>query len=224
MASNLQSMLPKIMEQMGADAMGGAFGSAPAIPFSPFSDATEEPQPETSVNIGELVKLPPSCSNIVNQVSDFEWAGIGSCAKDALQVSEECVDCVPQFGKQLQEKCAETCESVMSEVADSLESSLATVEGKMQKTMMRSFGGMPSQSDLRDVMGDAQEVLSSSTMKLVPCAECVAPKFVTFAGCMLGEAAANSTEDLSKELCDLLKSGDLLRVEVGPAPMGDEEQ
>jgi len=220
--SGMEAMLPKIMEQMGGAAMGSPFGGAPAIPFAPSSDGGKAPQQEVNVNVGDLIKVPPSCDNIVDQMSDLEWSGIGSCLMDVLNVSELCIDCIPQFGKKVQEGCASVCDSAMSDLSDSMYGQIETVQGKLEKTMSSPFGGMPSEKDMMEVAGDLQEAVSSASKKLEPCAECMAPNFVGLAGCMLGEEAAKGTEAMAKELLEALKNGDLLRVEVGG--MEDEDQ
>jgi len=214
MFGNMQRMLPKMMQE--AQKAQRAASRAPAVRVKVNGGG-----PELAINIGDLIDLPAACTDLGAQGNDLHWEGITSCAREFFGVSAACVNCIPDFGKQIQEGCVSTCRTSVADLSDTMDSEEVAMEEKLKKRQKSSFAPSLGPSDMLEVMQALRKAMSDGAKKLVPCAECVLPKGTSFARCMAGDAVAQAVEKHGGAMIKQLKNGDLLPMEIIPtAPRG----
>lgn len=205
MHSQVQAMMDKMMQ--GGLPMG--MGDGLQFPMVPFTDTAV---PEASIS--ESLDLPKACASLESG-EDLSWSAIAACTQDAFHVSGGCLQCLPDFAQRLRAECKGTCNSGLDTIAEKLAGSLDEMNGKMEKSASRSWGGMPSHADMQDAARGLSSALNEAAKQFLPCQQCMSPRMTSFAGCLGGDEAARLMEQSSKDLEKGLRSGDLLGVDVG---------
>lgn len=175
--------------------------------------------PELAISIGDLVDLPPACTNVFTQGRELHWWEVMGCVKQFFGVSTTCATCVPDFGKHVQERCS-MCSQTLADVQNTMDSQEQAMIDKMMKKQKDPQNPTLSPFDTMEVMAGMSKAMSDAAKKVVPCAECIAPKTTTLAKCMMGESAASKAEALGKDVIEKLKSGNMLPMEMIPPLSG----
>merc|ERR1719330_1856118 len=155
-------------------------------------------------NIAKI--FPQACMTVLTS-DNLSWNDVSACAKQFLKVSDNCINCIPQFGDELKNGCESTCEANIYDFAGTVEKMQGDLESKLSKKS-KSFGGfMPSESDMMDVAKTLQSAMTDGMKTVIPCAECFKPKATNFVKCMMGDQLAKGFEAEISEMIDEMKSG-----------------
>jgi hypothetical protein len=210
--SSMDQLMPEIMKQ--AMANGGAMTITPDGAMDINNVMTEK--------IGKI--LPEACMKALN-TEELHWPDISACAKAFLKVSDQCINCIPEFGQEVKLSCQSTCMANIESFAGTVEQMEGKLESVMNKKSKSMFGGMmPSENDMMDIAKTLQSTMADGMQLVVPCAECFRPRAVGLVKCMMGEGLSQVFDTESKVMIDEMKSGKWVPevVPMGPGgqPMG----